>query len=378
MKVFHCDHCRQLVSFENTHCVKCEHTLAYLPDLQAVASLEPLPGVENTWRAAHDAKRTYRLCANYVTHNVCNEAITTAERHELCASCRLTRVIPDLSLPANMPRWAKLEAAKRRLIYTLHAVGCPVVNKTDDPVNGLTFEFLADPATADAPKVLTGHAEGVITLNISEADDAERELRRVQMHEPYRTLLGHFRHEVGHYYFDRLVKDGPRIDRFRALFGDERQDYAEALQRHYAQGPPPDWQERHVSAYAASHPWEDWAETWAHYLNMIDTLETAAAYGLSLRPDDAGMPELKSAPADPAERPFDDLIASWYPLTYALNSLSRGLGVADVYPFVVSAPAVEKLRYVHEIVSARTPVSLLTTQSVTDNTPLAVVTPSSN
>ena len=290
----------------------------------------------------------------------------------MCESCRLTRVIPDLSLPANMPRWAKLEAAKRRLIYTLRAVGYPVVNKTDDPVNGLTFEFLADPTTADAPKVLTGHAEGVITLNISEADDAERELRRVQMHEPYRTLLGHFRHEVGHYYFDRLVKDGPRIDRFRELFGDERQDYGDALQRHYAQGPPPDWQERHVSAYAASHPWEDWAETWAHYLNMIDTLETAAACGLFLHPKVAGMPKLTAAPADPVERLFDDLIASWYPLTYALNSLSRGLGVADVYPFVVFAPAVEKLRYVHETVMARTPGTPPTTPAVEVATSLPV------
>ena len=192
------------------------------------------------------------------------------------------------------------------------------------------------------------------------------------MHEPYRTLLGHFRHEVGHYYFDRLVKDGPRIDRFRKLFGDERQDYGEALQRHYAQGPTPDWQERHVSAYAASHPWEDWAETWAHYLNMIDTLETAAACGLSLRPRDDAMPKLTAAPADPVERPFDDLIASWYPLTYALNSLSRGLGVADVYPFVVSAPAVEKLRYVHETVIARTPVTPPTTPAVEVATSLPV------
>ena len=351
MKVFHCDHCQQLVSFENTHCVTCEHKLAYLPDLREMASLEPLPGVANTWRAALDAKRTYRLCANYVTHNVCNEAIPGAEPHELCESCRLTRVIPDLSVPANRPLWAKLEAAKRRLTYTLHAVGCAVVNRTDDPVNGLTFEFLADPLTPDAPKVLTGHDDGVITLNIAEADDAERERRRVQMHEPYRTLLGHFRHEVGHYYFDRLVKDTPRIDAFRELFGDERADYGEALKRHYAQGAPADWQARHVSSYAASHPWEDWAETWAHYLNMVDTLETAAACGLSLRPEDAAMPKMKAAPGNPIGRPFDDLIASWYPLTYALNSLSRGLGVADVYPFVVSAPAAEKLRFIHETVA---------------------------
>ena len=352
MKVFHCDHCQQLVSFENTRCVTCDHALAYLPDRDDVGSLEPVPGQDNLWRAPLDAKRTYRLCANYVTHNVCNEAVPAAEPHVLCESCRLTRVIPDLSVPANKALWAKLEAAKRRLIYTLHHLGCRVVSKTEDAAAGLTFEFLADPAPGSAaPKILTGHADGVITLNIAEADDAEREKRRVQMHEPYRTLLGHFRHEVGHYYFDRLVKDTPRIDAFRKLFGDERQDYAAALQRHYENGPPADWQARHVSAYAASHPWEDWAETWAHYLNMIDTLETAAACGLTLKPKDAAMPQLKAAPGDPQTRPFDELIAGWYPLTYALNSLSRGLGVADVYPFVLSAPAVEKLRFVHETVT---------------------------
>ena len=173
----------------------------------------------------------------------------------------------------------------------------------------------------------------------------------LRLHEPYRTLLGHFRHEVGHYYWDRLIKDSPRIDDFRVLFGDERQDYGQALQKHYDQGPRGDWQEQFVSAYASVHPWEDWAETWAHYLHMTDTLETASACGLTLRPRRDDEPTLKSPPptlSDTRFTAFDRLIDAWFPLTYVLNNLNRGLGLPDGYPFVLSPPAVEKLKFVHE------------------------------
>ena len=205
--------------------------------------------------------------------------------------------------------------------------------------------------------MLTGHADGVITLNVAEADEVERERRRLRLHEPYRTLLGHFRHEVGHYYWDRLIKDSPLIDDFRERFGDERQDYDQALQQHYDQGPRIDWQQQFVSAYASVHPWEDWAETWAHYLHMTDTLETAAACGLTLRPRRADEPMLKSPPpALPATRfaAFDRLIDDWFPLTYVLNNLNRGMGLPDGYPFVLSPPAVEKLKFVHETLNAGT------------------------
>ena len=218
---------------------------------------------------------------------------------------------------------------------------------------GLVFEFLADPVNGAAP-VLTGHADGVITINVAEADDAERERRRRALGEPYRTLLGHVRHEVGHYYWTRLIERGGRIDEFRKLFGDDRADYAAALQRHYAQGPAFEWYAAYVSAYASAHPWEDWAETWAHYLHMTDTLETAAACGVSLRPRRAGEPALSTVPAT-AGTPsgtFDRLIDSWYPLTYMLNNLNRGMGQPDAYPFVLSPRAVEKLRFVHQTVAA--------------------------
>ncbi len=354
MNVFHCDHCDQLVFFENTVCVKCGNTLAYLPDLADMGSLSPAG--ENLWRSPLPVTegRLYRLCENYTAHNVCNWVVPEEDPNIYCQSCRLTRVIPNLSRPAHKEAWYKLEVAKRRLIYSLLVLGCPLESKLEQPESGLAFEFLADPEIEGEPKVLTGHADGVITLNIAEADDLERERRRLGLHEPYRTLLGHFRHEVGHYYWDRLIKGSPRIDDYRELFGDERQDYAQALQHHYNFGPRADWQDRHVSAYASVHPWEDWAETWAHYLHMTDTLETASACGLTLRPGRANEPTLKEPPPalpDARFTAFDRLIDAWYPLTYVLNNLNRGLGLPDGYPFVLSPPAVEKLKFVHETVN---------------------------
>ena len=354
MRVFHCDHCQQLVFFENTRCVNCERVLAYLPDLGYMGSLDHAGG--DLWRSPLPvpAGRTYRLCSNYSQENVCNWAIPESDPDSLCASCRFTRVIPDLSLREHKDAWYKLEAAKRRVIYSLMKLGCPLTSKADDPEHGLAFEFKSNPVAGGAAPVMTGHDNGVITLNIAEANDAERERRRLQLHEPYRTLLGHFRHEIGHYYWGRLIAGKPRIDAFRKLFGDETADYGQALQNHYTQGPPPDWQQRFVTTYASSHPWEDWAETWAHYLHMTDTLETAAACGLSLRPRRRDEPELRSStlPRDPALSEFEEVIDNWYPLTYVLNNLNRGLGLPDAYPFVLSDATIAKLKFVHDTVAA--------------------------
>jgi hypothetical protein len=371
MKIFHCDHCDQLVFFENTRCVKCGHVLAFLPDLADMRSLDPAPaidqdrgddqgGEDDRWISPlHGAKGpAYRLCQNYREAQVCNWAVLADDPHPLCPSCRLTRVIPDLSVPGHQEAWYRLEVAKRRVVYSLLNLGLPVVNRLDDPERGLAFEFRADPAPGEAP-VMTGHANGVITINVAEADDAERERRRRSLGEPYRTLLGHVRHEIGHYYWDRLIANSARsgnanLEAFRAQFGDEREDYATALRHHYEGGPPADWQDRFVTAYASAHAWEDWAETWAHYLHMTDTLETAAACGVSIRPRRKGEPALTQAPASAgtASGSFDRLIQSWFPLTYVLNNLNRGLGLPDGYPFVLSTPAIEKLRFVHDTIAA--------------------------
>ncbi|MGL4552689.1 MAG: zinc-binding metallopeptidase family protein [Gemmataceae bacterium] len=346
MKTFRCDHCRQLVFFENVLCERCGHALAYLPELGVVGSLDPADG-PGLWTSPlpRAAGRQFRLCANYVNLGACNWALGPAEAGSLCRSCTLTTDIPNLSRPADRSLWVRLEAAKRRLVYTLDALGLTLA--------GLSFKFLADVEGPDAKPVLTGHDNGVITINIAEADDAERERRRTALGEPYRTMVGHMRHESGHFYFDQLVvPDAARLGRFRALFGDERADYGEALKRHYAAGPPGDWPFRCVSAYAAAHPWEDWAETWAHYLHMVDTLETAAASGISLAPPHEDRPESEPVPDPVAGRAaFDEMMDGWLPLTYVLNNLNRGLGLPDAYPFVLSAPAVEKLRFVHDAVT---------------------------
>jgi hypothetical protein len=354
MKIFHCSHCQQLVFFENVRCLNCDHDLAFLPDVADMASLESAG--DKLWRspAASARGRTYRVCTNYSDANVCNWAVPAGDPNPLCASCRLTRVIPDLSKPGNKEAWYRLEVAKRRLVHTLLALRLPILSKTDDPANGLAYEFLADTKGNDGgvKAVLTGHSAGVITVNVAEANDAEREKRRAQLHEPYRTLLGHFRHEIGHYYWDQLIRDRDRQEAFRTYFGDERADYAQALEQHYRDGPPADWQERYVSAYASSHAWEDWAETWAHYLHMTDVLATSAACGLALHPQRDNEPALRTDRRLHAGMPktFERLIDAWIPLTYVLNELNRGMGLPDGYPFVLSPAVQGKLQFIHETV----------------------------
>lgn len=352
MKVFHCDHCGQLVFFENTQCVSCGHRLAFLPDVMDVGSLEVSEGDRWTSPSPSAGGRVYRLCRNFTEHDICNWATLDSDSDALCESCRLTRVIPDLTVPGTRDAWYRLELAKRRVIYTLKNLNLPI-SAVEGGAASLEFQFMADDPSSTVP-VLTGHASGVITINIAEADDAERERRRLQLGEPYRTLLGHLRHEVGHYYWGRLIEGSPRLDGFRELFGDERTDYAQSLRNYYDNGPRPDWQANLVTAYASAHPWEDWAETWAHYMHMTDTLEIAAACGVSVRPVRSDEPSLKRVPstAGRPESPFDRLIASWFTLVYVLNNLNRGMGLPDAYPFVLSPPAIEKLRFVHDTVAA--------------------------
>lgn len=264
-------------------------------------------------------------------------------------------MVPDLSMPMNLQRWRRIEQAKRRLFYTLLRLQLPITSRSNDE-KGLAWDFLADSQVGMASTpVMTGHFDGVITINIAEADDDERERRRVALHEPYRTLLGHFRHEVGHYYWTMLVERNPQVgvvERFRDTFGDERNDYQTALNSHYLYGAPADWQENWISSYASSHPWEDWAETWAHYLHMVDTLETASAFGLRLRSRTLEASLETAIDFDPHVASLDRLIAGWLPLTFAANSLNRSMGQKDLYPFVLTPLVVSKLAFVHEMIRA--------------------------
>jgi hypothetical protein len=358
MKTFHCTHCQSLVFFENVTCLNCGHTLAYLPDQDVMAALSEAG--DGLWHVEGRGARaeTYRLCTNYSQQNVCNWAVPQDDPNALCRSCRLTRVIPDLT-PEGKEAWARLESAKRRLVHSLINLQLPLAPKDDSNPEGVTFEFLKDSTqpNGDNQRVLTGHDNGLITINVAEADDVEREKQRKQQHEPYRTLLGHFRHEIGHYYWDRLIRDSDRLQAFRELFGDEQADYGEALKRHYEQGPPPNWAEQYISTYATSHPWEDWAESWAHFLHMADALETAGESGLMLKPKRADEPALAAPKTSAAvmDNGFDSMIERWLPLTYVMNNLSRGLGLPDSYPFVLTEPVIAKLRFIYDTIALSRP-----------------------
>ena len=355
MKLFACSHCRQIVHFENSQCTRCGHALAYLPDHAMLSALEPVTGNAGVWEALAPVAKDerYRLCGNQIDHAACNWAIPESDSDRFCRACRLNEIVPNLADPKAKDAWIKLEQSKRRMFYTLLELGLPVESRAERPT-GLSFVFKQDQPGEE--KVMIGHDLGRITINIAEADSPFREKTRLVLGESYRTVLGHFRHEIGHYYWDRLVANTQFVDEFRALFGDERSSYDEAVAKHYRDGAPADWATRFISSYASMHPWEDWAESWAHYLHMVDTLETARSFGLATRPVVA-----TGDGTQPAEKltiitrrldfdDFDDLERAWVPLTIALNGLNRSMGLPDLYPFVPPDIAVKKVRFVHDVI----------------------------
>jgi hypothetical protein len=261
-------------------------------------------------------------------------------------------MIPDLADPLHLAQWQTIERAKHRLIYALLRLGLPLETRAENPTHGLSFRFLAD-ELALVP-VMTGHQSGTITIALAEADDAQRELRRTQLREPYRTLLGHFRHEIGHHYWDLLVANHPVHAEYRALFGNESLDYGGALQQYYAQGAAPDWQQRYITAYATSHAWEDFAETWAHYMHIVDTIETATAFGVRTRPEVDATGDLGARfVLDPyAAGSVDAIIDDWIPLALLMNNLNRSMGYPDAYPFVLTPEVIQKLGFVHRLMGS--------------------------
>ena len=349
MKLFKCQSCGQAIYFENRFCGACGHALGYLPGDGTMVAVEP----EGDAFVGLTPKRPQlRYCLN-AQQDACNWLIPAASPERFCTACRHNRTIPDISIERNLEHWRKMEIAKHRLFYTLIALRLPLKNIVEDPSHGLTFDFLAEDPSTNV-KILTGHDDGLITINLNEADDALREKLRTAMGEPYRTLLGHFRHEVGHYFWDVLVRDAGKLDECREVFGDDRQDYGEALKRHYSEGAPINWQDSFISSYATAHPWEDFAETWAHYLHIVDTLETASAFGLRIHPVET---KNRALHADIDFNPHhaksvQPLLDAWLPLTFAVNSLNRSMGLADLYPFIVSPPVVTKLQFIQDIIVA--------------------------
>lgn len=333
MRGFRCD-CGNRIYFENDRCLNCGAQLGF--DVRNL-SLRPVRPSE-------------RLCASHADPGTCNWL--AGDGDAFCASCSLNEVIPDLSDQRRVQLYYKVEKAKRRLLYSLYALRLPV------EYHGLSFRILADarldgvdldPASDDA--VATGHLEGRITINLLEAEPHLRERMRLAMNERYRTLLGHFRHESGHYYWHRWrgQAEAASLAPFRALFGDERQPYDEALDAYYRDGPQDGWQDSHVGPYAASHPLEDFAECWAHYLHMFDTLETAADADLAaagVRIEAPGAP-CRSTP----DAAFEAMVVDWRKLAPIMNDLNRSMGLADAYPFALTPPVVEKLRFVHAFIA---------------------------
>ena len=352
MKLFSCQGCGQLLYFENVRCENCGRALGYLADLNEISALEPAEG-QAGWRAMAAPRKAYKFCNNYDA-GMCNWMVAADDEIGFCLACRHNRTVPDLSVEGNDLLWRKIETAKHRLFYSLLRLGLPLENRSDDPERGLAFDFLADPPQTHAASVMTGHDNGLITLALKEADDVTREKVRTEMGEPYRTLLGHFRHEVGHYFWDRLVaNEAPILEGFRALFGDERQDYGEALRTYYENGPPANWQNEFISMYATSHPWEDFAETWAHYLHIVDTLETAAAFGLKVKPRRGNGGLAAAIDFDPYRADMDRLIEAWLPVEFATNNLNRSMGLTDIYPFLLSQRVIDKLSFVHVLMLVR-------------------------
>ena len=365
MKLFRCQNCDQVIHFENDTCLGCGAALGFLPERAALSALAP--AVAGLWTAAAEPGRLWRACANRAgagcnwmlpaenpaedqTGDPADGAGDSAGGGALCPACRHNRTIPDLSAPGNLALWQRIEGAKRRLFYSLIRLGLPHPAPGEGHPQPLVFDILAE--TGDEP-VLTGHASGTITLALAEAEDAERERRRANLGEGYRTLLGHFRHEIGHYYWDLLLRDGGevRLQAFRGVFGDERADYAAALDRHYREGAPPGWEAEYISAYATAHPWEDWAETWAHYLHMVDTLEMAGALGLRLAPraDRAGVLAAEVAGDPYRAASLSELIEAWRPVSVGLNALNRAMGLPDPYPFAPGSGVEAKLGFVHDL-----------------------------
>jgi hypothetical protein len=333
---FNCPNCGQRLAVENSLCLSCGSALGF--SLKDMALLVIAPGPESEHAGAVDEDK-YQLCANL--HKAeCNWLVETDPSRQLCTSCALTRMRPADDDTKAMAAFAIAERAKRRLIVELNELNLPIVGRAEDPRYGLAFDLLS----SEHDKVLTGHANGVITLDLAEGDDVHREQLRIAMAEPYRTMLGHFRHEIGHYYFYRLVSTSPeQFARFTELFGDPNADYQAALDRHYDNGAPAGWEKIFVSSYATMHPAEDWAETFAHYLHIRDTLDTSAAFGFA--PSGAGFDRRVLGPSG-----FDTIIEMWLPLAWALNMVNRSMGKEDLYPFVLPPRVLEKMKFIHTII----------------------------
>jgi hypothetical protein len=346
MKLFTCNNCNNTLYFENTLCLKCNNPVGF--DSLSLSMLTMNRNPNNNTLTDTQNNKSYKYCYNKHEHT-CNWIIPTENYANYCVACELNRTIPTLSEAQNRERWHKIELAKHRLIYSLLKLHLPLKRKLNSSVEGLAFDFTTD--TSAIKKVITGHYAGLITLNTNEADEVERAKSKYDLNEKYRTIIGHFRHEIGHYYWDVLIQDNiTLLAEFRLLFGDERMNYSDALQNYY-NASNKNKSNHFISYYASSHPWEDWAESWAHYMHLMDAIETAYFFGLQLDPNAITQRNINTpAMMDPYEvEDFNDIFNMWIPLSSAVNAMNKSMGHAEFYPFVISKEVVTKLSFIHQL-----------------------------
>lgn len=377
MKTFRCN-CKDqpTLFFESNVCIACGRTVGLDDEFNQVEPYEFDEESGEYFKAAEPEIR-YQKCDNNAQFNACNGMVNLNtfvpvpdEDEVLCFACRFNETIPDLSIVEHIPLWKKMETAKRRALYTLNVLPVPLRNTVQDPENGLSFDFTTDRNVSDhfastiihQEAVFTGHDCGHITINLAEADDVARSHTKLAMGEQYRTLLGHFRHELGHYYFDQLIAISPEKHALcKKYFGDDETDYQQAMDRYYEKGVPKDWHKNYISEYATMHPYEDWAETWAHYMHIIDTLETAQNFsitgstsGSAVDNEDVGELQL---PQDQyyfsAQTPIASILDAWMDFSVILNSLNRSMGLDDAYPFMLTQSVRTKLSFIHHAIHNR-------------------------
>ena len=342
MKVFECGNCNSPLLFENIECENCSHLCGYRDDDRKMLTFDTLTPTLISDRE----KIEYKYCKNK-NHGICNWLLKKEDPHDFCHACQLNRTIPNLSDKQNFLRWQNLEIAKHRLIYQLQKIGLDLPSKMVNN-EGLCFDFIAKNNNAE---IMTGHSNGVITILVQEADSAFREQTRKELQEPYRTLIGHLRHEVGHYFWDRLVFNNQEVlAAYREIFGNEEANYSDALKDYYKNGAPENWQDAFITKYATSHPWEDWAETWAHYLHIMDMVETAHFFRLRVNPKGILKNMKMKITLDPYQiTDFHTIVDICVPLSFAINSMNRAMGIPDVYPFVINRKVIEKMTFIHKL-----------------------------
>ena len=349
MRLFRCDNCGNPVHFDNRTCISCGMRLGFAPEALCMHAVQ---AAGDLWARIDNPTLKYRFCPN-ASIDVCNWLIPASSSEAFCQACRYNGLVPDAGTTGGLRRWRAIGEAQRHLFYSFLRWDLPRPDRKEDPKGGLLFDLKDDEVLPDGSckPVLIGHDEGHIVIRTAEADDLTRERQRELMNEPYRTLLGHFRHETGHFIWNKMVRDAGKLDGFRAVFGDERADYNQAVEAHYARGPAAGWGANYISYYATTHPWEDFAECFAHVLHIVDSLETAHIYGIALAP--LSHQEMTAyANFDPyTVLDFDRIADVWIPLSVALNSIHHSMGERDLYPFILTPAIKAKLKYVHSLIT---------------------------